>query len=80
MPRAETDAVTAPFVGFARCPEGVEPVRVRRGRCAEGVISGSSAGPRARLIFTFTVPEAAAGDEHLRLAPCCRASRWTPGP
>ncbi|MFD9978696.1 fructose-specific PTS transporter subunit EIIC [Streptomyces sp. NPDC059017] len=53
VPHAKTDAVTAPVVGFARSPEGVE--------------WGSPDGTKARLIFMITVPEAAAGDEHLRI-------------
>ncbi|GAA2798125.1 hypothetical protein GCM10019017_49740 [Streptomyces showdoensis] len=53
IPHAKTDAVTAPVVGFARSPEGVE--------------WGSLDGTRARLIFMIAVPEAAAGDEHLRI-------------
>ncbi|MFD8197501.1 fructose-specific PTS transporter subunit EIIC [Streptomyces wuyuanensis] len=53
VPHAKTDAVTAPVVGFARAPEGVE--------------WGSPDGTKARLIFMITVPEAAAGDEHLRI-------------
>lgn len=53
IPHAKTDAVTAPVVGFARSAEGVE--------------WGSLDGTKARLIFMITVPEAAAGDEHLRI-------------
>lgn len=53
IPHAKTDAVTAPVVGFARSPEGVE--------------WGSLDGTKARLIFMIAVPEAAAGDEHLRI-------------
>ncbi|QTD98909.1 fructose-specific PTS transporter subunit EIIC [Streptomyces cyanogenus] len=53
IPHAKTDAVTAPVVGFARSSEGVE--------------WGSLDGTRARLIFMIAVPEAAAGDEHLRI-------------
>ncbi|MER8048174.1 fructose-specific PTS transporter subunit EIIC [Streptomyces sp. NPDC094032] len=53
IPHAKTDAVTAPIVGFARSPEGVE--------------WGSLDGTKARLIFMIAVPEAAAGDEHLRI-------------
>ncbi|UUN31186.1 fructose-specific PTS transporter subunit EIIC [Streptomyces sp. FIT100] len=53
IPHAKTDAVTAPVVGFARSTEGVE--------------WGSLDGTKARLIFMITVPEAAAGDEHLRI-------------
>jgi fructose PTS system EIIBC or EIIC component len=53
IPHAKTDAVTAPVVGFARSDEGVE--------------WGSPDGTRARLVFMIAVPEAAAGDEHLRI-------------
>jgi PTS system fructose-specific IIC component len=53
VPHAKTDAVTAPVVGFARSEEGIE--------------WGSLDGTRARLVFMIAVPEAAAGDEHLRI-------------
>ncbi|WP_431044089.1 fructose-specific PTS transporter subunit EIIC [Streptomyces sp. P1-3] len=53
VPHAKTDAVTAPVVGFARSAEGIE--------------WGSLDGSKARLIFMIAVPEAAAGDEHLRI-------------
>jgi PTS system fructose-specific IIC component len=53
VPHAKTDAVTAPVVGFARSDEGVE--------------WGSPDGAKARLVFMIAVPEAAAGDEHLRI-------------
>ncbi|GCB48807.1 fructose-specific PTS transporter subunit EIIC [Streptomyces sp. NL15-2K] len=53
IPHAKTDAVTAPVVGFARSVEGVE--------------WGSLDGTKARLVFMIAVPEAAAGDEHLRI-------------
>ncbi len=53
IPHAKTDAVSAPVVGFARSSEGVE--------------WGALDGTRARLIFMIAVPEAAAGDEHLRI-------------
>ncbi|MFC4886393.1 fructose-specific PTS transporter subunit EIIC [Streptomyces beijiangensis] len=53
IPHAKTDAVTSPVVGFARSAEGIE--------------WGSLDGTRARLIFMISVPEAAAGDEHLRI-------------
>ncbi|QKV94618.1 PTS sugar transporter subunit IIA [Streptomyces sp. NA02950] len=53
IPHAKTDAVTAPLVGFARSDEGIE--------------WGAPDGTRARLIFMISVPEAAAGDEHLRI-------------
>jgi PTS system fructose-specific IIC component len=45
--------VTAPVVGFARSPEGIE--------------WGSLDGSKAKLIFMIAVPEAAADDEHLRI-------------
>jgi fructose PTS system EIIBC or EIIC component len=53
VPHAKTDAVTAPVVGFARSAAGVE--------------WGSLDGTKARLVFMIAVPEAAAGDEHLRI-------------
>lgn len=53
IPHAKTDAVTAPVVGFARAPEGIE--------------WGALDGTKARLVFMISVPEAAAGDEHLRI-------------
>ncbi|MCF1598874.1 fructose-specific PTS transporter subunit EIIC [Streptomyces muensis] len=53
IPHAKTAAVTAPVVGFARSAEGVE--------------WGSLDGTKARLVFMIAVPEAAAGDEHLRI-------------
>ncbi|KWT62627.1 PTS fructose transporter subunit IIC [Streptomyces albus subsp. albus] len=53
IPHAKTDAVTAPVVGFARSEEGID--------------WGSLDGTRARLVFMISVPEAAAGDEHLRI-------------
>ncbi|MFF3767911.1 fructose-specific PTS transporter subunit EIIC [Streptomyces sp. NPDC001922] len=53
IPHAKTDAVTAPVVGFARSAEGIE--------------WGSLDGTKARLLFMISVPEAAAGDEHLRI-------------
>ncbi|RII15141.1 PTS system mannose-specific EIIBCA component [Streptomyces sp. YIM 130001] len=53
IPHAKTDAVSAPIVGFARSPEGVE--------------WGALDGTQAKLIFMIAVPEAAAGDEHLRI-------------
>ncbi|MCK1796990.1 fructose-specific PTS transporter subunit EIIC [Streptomyces sp. XM4193] len=53
VPHAKTDAVTAPVVGFSRSPEGID--------------WNSVDGTRARLIFMIAVPEAAAGDEHLRI-------------
>ncbi|MFJ9420318.1 fructose-specific PTS transporter subunit EIIC [Streptomyces sp. NPDC101227] len=53
IPHAKTDAVTAPVVAFARSPEGIE--------------WGSLDGTLAKLVFLIAVPEAAAGDEHLRI-------------
>ncbi|MGW1396447.1 fructose-specific PTS transporter subunit EIIC [Streptomyces nigra] len=53
IPHAKTDAVSAPVVGFARSDEGVE--------------WDSPDGTKARLVFMIAVPEAAAGDEHLRI-------------
>nr|WP_267881155.1 fructose-specific PTS transporter subunit EIIC [Streptomyces niger] len=53
IPHAKTDAVTAPVVGFARSPEGID--------------WGSLDGTLAKLVFMISVPEAAAGDEHLRI-------------
>lgn len=53
IPHAKTDAVTAPVVGFARSLEGIE--------------WGSLDGTRAKLVFMIAVPEAASGDEHLRI-------------
>ncbi|MEU8828526.1 fructose-specific PTS transporter subunit EIIC [Streptomyces sp. NPDC048636] len=53
IPHAKTDAVTAPLVGFARSDAGIE--------------WGAPDGTKARLIFMIAVPEAAAGDEHLRI-------------
>ncbi|MDO0914438.1 fructose-specific PTS transporter subunit EIIC [Streptomyces sp. DT2A-34] len=53
IPHAKTDAVTAPVVAFARSAEGVE--------------WGSLDGTKAGLVFMIAVPEAAAGDEHLRI-------------
>ncbi|MCY0951941.1 fructose-specific PTS transporter subunit EIIC [Streptomyces sp. H27-S2] len=53
IPHAKTDAVTRPTVGFARSGGGIE--------------WGSLDGTKARLVFMISVPEAAAGDEHLRI-------------
>ncbi|MFI0732986.1 fructose-specific PTS transporter subunit EIIC [Streptomyces sp. NPDC021225] len=53
IPHAKTDAVTEPVVGFARAPEGIE--------------WGALDGTKAKLVFMIAVPEAAAGDEHLRI-------------
>ncbi|KAK1181547.1 fructose-specific PTS transporter subunit EIIC [Streptomyces sp. NBS 14/10] len=53
IPHAKTDAVTEPVVGFARSPEGIE--------------WGALDGTKAKLVFMIAVPEAAAGDEHLRI-------------
>ncbi|MEU9720126.1 fructose-specific PTS transporter subunit EIIC [Streptomyces sp. NPDC047976] len=53
IPHAKTDAVLRPTVGFARSSEGIE--------------WGALDGTKARLVFMISVPEAAAGDEHLRI-------------
>lgn len=53
IPHAKTDAVTAPVVGFARSADGID--------------WGSPDGTPAKLVFLIAVPEAAAGDEHLRI-------------
>ncbi|GLX24097.1 fructose-specific PTS transporter subunit EIIC [Streptomyces lavendulae] len=53
IPHAKTDAVVRPTVGFARSAEGIE--------------WGALDGTKARLVFMISVPEAAAGDEHLRI-------------
>ncbi|MFF4010468.1 fructose-specific PTS transporter subunit EIIC [Streptomyces sp. NPDC001717] len=53
IPHAKTDAVSRPIVGFARSDEGIE--------------WGALDGTKARLVFMISVPEAAAGDEHLRI-------------
>ncbi|MFF4103582.1 fructose-specific PTS transporter subunit EIIC [Streptomyces sp. NPDC001903] len=53
IPHAKTDAVSRPTVGFARSAAGIE--------------WGSPDGTKARLVFMISVPEAAAGDEHLRI-------------
>ncbi|MFG2620660.1 fructose-specific PTS transporter subunit EIIC [Streptomyces sp. NPDC048507] len=53
IPHAKTDAVARPTVGFARSGEGIE--------------WGALDGTKARLVFMISVPEAAAGDEHLRI-------------
>ncbi|MFF4435274.1 fructose-specific PTS transporter subunit EIIC [Streptomyces sp. NPDC001513] len=53
IPHAKTDAVTRPTVGFARSHEGIE--------------WGAPDGTKARLVFMIAVPEASAGDEHLRI-------------
>ncbi|RSS71767.1 fructose-specific PTS transporter subunit EIIC [Streptomyces sp. WAC06614] len=53
IPHAKTDAVSRPTVGFARSAAGIE--------------WGSLDGTKAGLVFMIAVPEAAAGDEHLRI-------------
>ncbi|MER6075195.1 fructose-specific PTS transporter subunit EIIC [Streptomyces sp. NPDC001817] len=65
IPHAKTDAVTAPVVGFARSAEGIE--------------WGSLDGTKARLIFMIAVPEAAAGDEHLRILALLSRKLMDPG-
>ncbi|WP_433859906.1 fructose-specific PTS transporter subunit EIIC [Streptomyces kronopolitis] len=53
VPHAKTDAVTAPVVCFARSADGID--------------WDAPDGTLARLVFLIAVPEAAAGDEHLRI-------------
>jgi fructose PTS system EIIBC or EIIC component len=65
IPHAKTDAVTAPVVGFARSAEGVE--------------WGAMDGTKARLVFMIAVPEAAAGDEHLRILALLSRKLMDPG-
>ncbi|WP_323184084.1 fructose-specific PTS transporter subunit EIIC [Streptomyces canus] len=65
IPHTKTDAVTAPVVGFARSAEGVE--------------WGSLDGTKARLVFMISVPEAAAGDEHLRILALLSRKLMDPG-
>ncbi|WP_435834545.1 fructose-specific PTS transporter subunit EIIC [Streptomyces abikoensis] len=65
IPHAKTDAVTAPVVGFARSAEGIE----------WGALDGS----KARLIFMIAVPEALAGDEHLRILALLARKLLDPG-
>ncbi|MFI8941487.1 fructose-specific PTS transporter subunit EIIC [Streptomyces syringium] len=65
IPHAKTDAVSAPVVGFARSTEGVE--------------WGAPDGTRARLIFMIAVPEAAAGDVHLRILALLSRRLMDPG-
>ncbi|MFI1255574.1 fructose-specific PTS transporter subunit EIIC [Streptomyces netropsis] len=65
IPHAKTNAVSAPVVGFARSAEGVE--------------WGAPDGTRARLIFMIAVPEAAAGDVHLRILALLSRRLMDPG-
>lgn len=65
IPHAKTDAVSAPVVGFARSAEGVE--------------WASLDGTKARLVFMIAVPEAAAGDEHLRILALLSRMLMDPG-
>ncbi|MFB7509506.1 fructose-specific PTS transporter subunit EIIC [Streptomyces broussonetiae] len=65
IPHAKTDAVTAPVVGFARSAEGVE--------------WGALDGTKARLVFMIAVPQAAAGDEHLRILALLSRKLMDPG-
>ncbi|MGN5378937.1 fructose-specific PTS transporter subunit EIIC [Streptomyces lasalocidi] len=65
IPHAKTDAVSAPVVGFARSAEGIE--------------WGSLDGTKARLVFMIAVPEAAAGDEHLRILALLSRKLMDPG-
>ncbi|MFE9435685.1 fructose-specific PTS transporter subunit EIIC [Streptomyces sp. NPDC006640] len=65
IPHAKTDAVSAPVVAFARSDAGIE--------------WGSLDGTRARLVFMISVPEAAAGDEHLRILALLSRKLMDPG-
>ncbi|GHB40323.1 hypothetical protein GCM10010331_29400 [Streptomyces xanthochromogenes] len=65
IPHAKTDAVSSPTVGFARSVEGIE--------------WGSLDGTRAKLVFMISVPEAAAGDEHLRILALLSRKLMDPG-
>jgi PTS system fructose-specific IIC component len=65
IPHAKTGAVTEPVVGFAKSPEGIE--------------WGSLDGTKARLVFMICVPEAAAGDEHLRILALLSRKLMDPG-
>ncbi|MDQ8707477.1 PTS fructose transporter subunit IIABC [Streptomyces sp. LHD-70] len=65
IPHAKTDAVTSPVVGFARSPEGIE--------------WGALDGTQAKLIFMISVPEASAGDEHLRILALLSRKLMDPG-
>ncbi|NBE52488.1 fructose-specific PTS transporter subunit EIIC [Streptomyces boluensis] len=65
IPHAKTDAVTSPVVGFARSREGIE--------------WGALDGTKAKLIFMISVPEAAAGDEHLRILALLSRKLMDPG-
>ncbi|MEU0073028.1 fructose-specific PTS transporter subunit EIIC [Streptomyces sp. NPDC006332] len=65
IPHAKTDAVSAPLVGFARSAEGVE--------------WDSLDGTKARLVFMIAVPEASAGDEHLRILALLSRKLMDPG-
>lgn len=65
IPHAKTDAVARPTVGFARSDEGIE--------------WGALDGTKARLVFMISVPEAAAGDEHLRILALLSRKLMDPG-
>lgn len=56
--------MTGPVVGFARSAEGIE--------------WGARDGAKAKQVFTISVPEAAAGGEHLRIL--AMSSRDVDGP
>lgn len=53
IPHGKTDAVNCPVIAFAKAPDGIE--------------WDSLDGDPAKLIFMIGVPEAAEGDEHLRI-------------
>ena len=53
IPHAKTDAVSSPFIGFARVAKGMD--------------WNASDGKPASLVFLIGVPESQAGDEHLKI-------------
>lgn len=53
IPHGKTNAVNRPVIAFAKAPDGIE--------------WDSLDGEPAKLIFMIGVPEAAEGDEHLRI-------------
>ncbi|MCC3772807.1 fructose-specific PTS transporter subunit EIIC [Streptomyces sp. UNOC14_S4] len=65
VPHAKTNAVSGPVVGFARSASGIE--------------WGALDGTRARLVFMVSVPETAAGDEHLRILATLSRKLMDPG-
>lgn len=53
IPHGKTDAATRPGLAYAYCADGID--------------WGAPDGTSAHIIFLIAVPEAAAGDEHLRI-------------